>query len=69
MVGGVKQAFHYQRIGAPVSSPPDAPSTVERRPARAYAPEFVPGAVGYVVTIPLAILLGDTQGEIGCTNR
>ncbi len=48
-----------------MSSQPNAPSEVERRQARTYVREFVPGMLGYVVTIALAVAFGDTGGALG----
>ena len=45
-------------------SPPNASSAVERRQNRAYLREFAPAMLGYLLTLPLALWLGDTGGEV-----
>ncbi len=47
-----------------MSSKPGSPSEVERHQARQYLREFVPGLVGYGLALLLAIIFGDTAGEI-----
>lgn len=53
------------QIGTLVSSKPEAPSAVERRQSRAYLKEFIPGMIGYGITIALAVSFGDTGGHVG----
>ena len=48
-----------------MTSHPQAPSAVERRQSRAYLREFIPGMLGYGITIALAVSFGDTGGEVG----
>lgn len=43
---------------------PGSPSAVERHQTRQYLREFVPGLVGYGIALLLAIIFGDTAGEI-----